>query len=178
MVSIAAGSASGVGIDLQQAHVARRIEEVRAEPGAAEVVGEAFDDFRDRQTAGVRGDDGAGLANLFDLAQQAALDLEVFDDGFDDPVDIGELVEIVFEVADGDQARERWLEEGGGLGLHRGFETGGGDAIARGAVGVGRHDVEQIRRNTGVGQVCGDAGAHGARAQNGDSLNPLQHEMF
>ena len=172
------GIGVGRGDDLQQAHVARRIEEVGAKPGAAEVVGEAFDNFRDRQTAGIGGDDGAGLANLLDLAQQAALDLEIFDDGFDDPVDIGELVEIVLEVADGDQARERGLKESGGLGLDGGFQSGGGDAVARGAVGVGRHDVEQIRRNTGVGQVCGDAGAHGARAQNGDSLNPLQHEML
>ena len=151
---------------------------MRAEPAAAEVVGEAFDDFRHRQAAGVGGDDGAGLANRFDLAQQAALDLQVFDDGFDDPVDLGELLEIVLKVADGDQARERGLEEGGGLRLHGSFQTGGGNAVARGTVGVGRNDVEQIRRNTGIGQVRGDAGAHGARAQNGDSLNPSLHEML
>ena len=43
---------------------------------------------------------------------------------------------------------------------------------------VGRNDVEQIRGNTGIGQVRGDAGAHGARAQNGDFLNPSLHEVL
>ena len=36
--------------------------------------------------------------------------------------------------------------------------------LAVGAVGVGRNDVEEVRGNTGVGQVRGDAGPHGARA--------------
>ena len=175
MAFIAAGSESGVGNDFQQPHVARRIEEVRAEPAAAEVVGEAFGDLGDGQSAGVGGDDGAGLADGVDLAQQLALEVEVFDDGFDDPVDFGELLEVVFEVADGDQAIERRLHEGGGLGLDRGFLAGGGEAVARGAVGVRRNDVEQVRGNTGVGQVRGDAGAHGARAQDGDLIDPFLH---
>ena len=36
---------------------------MRAEPGAAEIVGESFGDFRDGEAAGVGGDDGAGLAD-------------------------------------------------------------------------------------------------------------------
>ena len=87
---------------------------------------------------------------------------------------LGQLLQIVFEVADGDQPGQRRLEERRGLGFHRSFQSGGGDAVARGAVGVGRNDVEQIRGHTGVGQVRGDAGAHGARAQNGDFLNPFR----
>ncbi len=59
----------GRGDDFQQAHVARRVEEVRAEPGPAEVVGESFGDLADGQAAGVGGDDGAGLADGFDLPQ-------------------------------------------------------------------------------------------------------------
>ena len=136
------GIGVGRGDQLQQAHVARRIEEVRAEPEAAKVIGKAFDDLGHRQAAGVGGNDGAGLANGFDLAQQAALDLQVFDDGLDDPIHVGQFVKIVFEVPDGDQARERRLEEGGRLRLDCGFQAGGGNAIARGAVGVGRNDVE------------------------------------
>ena len=98
------GIGVGRGNEFQQPHVARRIEEVRAKPVAAEVVGEAFGDLGDGQAAGVGGDDGSRLADGVDLAQQLALDVEVFDDGFDDPVDLGELLQIVFEVADGDQA--------------------------------------------------------------------------
>ena len=59
------------GNDFQQPHVARRIEEVRAEPGATEIVGKSFGDFADGQAAGVGGDDGAGLADGFDFLQQA-----------------------------------------------------------------------------------------------------------
>ena len=64
---------------------------MRAEPGAAEVVGEAFGDLRDGQSAGVGGDDGAGLADGVDFLEEGAFKVEVFDDGFDDPVDFGEL---------------------------------------------------------------------------------------
>ncbi len=142
---------------------------------AAEVVGEAFGDFGDGQSAGVGGDDGAGLADGVDLAEEFALEVEVFDDGFDDPVDFGELLEVVFEVADGDQAIERRLHEGGGLGFDGGFFSGGGELVARRAVGVRRNDVEQVRGNTGVGQVRGDAGAHRARAQDGDLIDPFLH---
>jgi len=161
--------------DFEQAHIARRIEEVGAEPGAAEVVGEAFGDRGDGQAAGVGGDDGAGLANGFDLAQKFALEVEVFDDSFDDPVDFGELLEVVFEVADGDQAVERRLHESGGFGLDRSFFAGSGELVARGTVGVRGDDVEQVRGNTGVGQVRGDAGAHGARAQDCDLIDAFLH---
>ncbi len=129
----------GRGDEFEQAHVARRVEEVRAEPGAAEVVGESFGDFADGQAAGVGGDDGAGLADGFDFAQERPFEVEIFDDGFDDPVDFGEFLEVVFEVADGDEAGERWVHEGGGLGFFGGVESGGGDFVSRaGAVGVGR----------------------------------------
>ena len=119
-----------------------------------------------------------GLRMASTLLQQAALDVQIFDDGLDDPVDFGELRQIVFEVADGDQPRQRRLKEGGGLRLDRGFQSGGGNAVARGAVGVGRNDIEQVGRNTGIGQVRGDAGAHGARSQNGDFLDPSVHGVI
>ena len=61
----------GRGDQLQQPHVARRIEEVSAEPAAPEIFGEAFHDFRHGQAAGVGSDDGSGLADGFDLAQQS-----------------------------------------------------------------------------------------------------------
>ena len=158
----------GIGVrrgnDFQQPHVARRVEEMRSKPAAAEVLGETFGDLADGQAAGIGGDDRSRLADLLDLAEQFALEVEIFDDRLDDPVNFGELLEVVFEVADRDQAIERRLEEGGGLGLDRSFLTGGGETVARGTVGVGRNDIKQVRGNTGVGQVRGDAGPHGARA--------------
>ncbi len=77
------------GNDFEQPHVARRIEEVSAEPRAAEIVGESFGNLADGQTAGVGRDDGSGLTDGFDSFQQRALDVEVFDYRFDDPVALG-----------------------------------------------------------------------------------------
>ena len=48
------------GNHFDQMQIARRIEEVRAEEVLAELVGIAFGDLRQRDAAGVGGDDGAG----------------------------------------------------------------------------------------------------------------------
>ena len=57
----------GVGVwrgdQFQQTHIARRIEKVRAEPRAPEVGGKSLGDFRHRKSAGIGGNDGAGLAD-------------------------------------------------------------------------------------------------------------------
>jgi len=60
-----------------------------------------------RQAAGVGGDDRARRAHRLDLVQEFAFEFEVFDDRLDDPVNFGKLLEVVLEVADGDQALER-----------------------------------------------------------------------
>ena len=46
-----------------------------------------------------------GLRSVFDLVPEAALDVEILGDGFDDPVAIGDFIEVVFEVAGGDEMR-------------------------------------------------------------------------
>ena len=101
------GQDAGVGFragdQLHQVEVARRIEEVRAEEVAAELGRESFGDFGERDAAGVGGDDGVGAARGFDFAPEVALGVEVFDDGFDDPVAFGDQVEVVFEVAGQDE---------------------------------------------------------------------------
>src|SRR4029077_4577929 len=110
----------GGGNDLEQAHVARRVKEVRAEPRPAEVVGESFRNFSDGEAAGICGYDGAGLSDGFNFSEQRALNVEIFDDGFDDPVDICEFLDVIFEVADGDEAGEGWVHEGGRFGFSGG----------------------------------------------------------
>ncbi len=93
----------GVGLrrgnDLQQAHVARRVEEVRAEPVPAELSLKPSAMACHGQSAGVGGDDGARLAHGLHLAQQRALELQVLHHGLDDPVALGQQVEMVVEVA-------------------------------------------------------------------------------
>ena len=128
------GDVGGIGVgrgdDFEQAHVARRIEEVRAEPVAAQLHRHAFDDLVDGQAAGVAGDDRVGAAMLLHLVEQRALDLEVLGDDFDDPVAVGDQGEVVVEVADGDEARAVGRVEGRGLGFLEAIERGEDDLVA------------------------------------------------
>ena len=156
----------GRGYQFQQAHVARRIEKVRAEPMAAEIVAESFRDFIHRQAAGVRGDDCPGAPPRFHPAQQVALDVQVFDYRLDDPIAIRERLQVVFEVADLDQPCQRSLKEGRRLRFLQCLQRCRGNAIARGTSCVGCRHIEQQRRHAGVRHMRSNARAHGAGAQN------------
>ena len=83
-----------------------------AEPVAPESLTETFDNAADRQPTGVGRNNCRRLANRFDLLQQLALNFEVLGNRFDDPVGIGEQLEIVFEVSCLYQSGERWIEKG------------------------------------------------------------------
>ncbi len=124
----------------------------------------------DGDAAGVGGEDGVGAASGSIAGPEVTFHLEILNDGFDDPVALCDPLEVVLEVADGDEA--------GALNRCRsaaGFEFA---AVSRPAfrrgipVGfAGRHDVQKIRRNAGVGEVGCDAGAHHAGSQNGHASN-------
>ena len=117
-----------------------------------------------------------GLRMASTFFSKRALDVEILDHGFDDPVAFGELFKIVLEVPNGHEPRQGRLHEGGGLGFLGSIESGGGDLVPRWGVGVGRNDIEEITGNTGVGKMCGDAGAHGSGAEDGNFINALHHE--
>ena len=135
------------GNHFQQAHVARRIEEMRPEPVAAKILAEALGDAGHGQAAGVGGDDAAGLAHGFNFLEQAALDLQVLGDGFDDPIGVGQQLQVVIKIADGDQPFQSFFKECCRLGFDGCIQSGGNDLSARGLVstlgGVRRHDIEQ-----------------------------------
>ena len=63
------------GDDLEQAHVARGVEEVGAEEVRFGFVGERGGDLVDGEAAGVGGQDGAGGAVLLDAGEEGAFDL-------------------------------------------------------------------------------------------------------
>ncbi len=171
------------GNQFDQLHVTRRVEEMRAGPMVLKLVGKAFGDLPDGKAGGVGGDDGAGAAMRQDFLQQAALDGQIFGDGFDDPVGLGAPGEVVLEIADGDARGRGGREEGGGARLQGGFEAGANDAVADARVGerkaaglflggeLGRDDVQQPAGDAGVGQMSGDAGAHGSGAEDGDTFD-------
>ena len=140
-----------------------------AQEVVAEVFGETVGDFVQGDAAGVGGDDGVRLAECFHLAPEAAFDFEILGDGFDDPVAIGDFIEVVFEVAGGDELGVFVDEESAGAEFDDAF-----DSLQRGGVAiglVGKNDIEEDGRNAGVGEVGGNPGAHGAGSEDGNFLN-------
>ena len=115
-----------------------------------------------------------------DAIEELALDFEIFGDGFDDPVGFGAPGEIVFEIADGDARGGGGREKRGGARLEGGVQAGADDAIAHAGIGereaaglfvgreLGGHDIQQPAGHSGIGQMRGDARAHGAGAEDGD----------
>src|SRR5665213_968769 len=71
--------------DLGQVQIAGRVEEMSAEEVLAEFVRIAFGNLRERDAAGVGGNDHSGCAMRDDFVIESALDGEILRDGFDDP---------------------------------------------------------------------------------------------
>src|SRR5579859_366957 len=150
-----------------------------AGPVLLEFFGKAFGDEVDGKAAGVGGDDGAGFAERGDAREEIAFDFEIFGDDFDDPIGFGDAREVVFEIADGNFFGERGSEEGGGAGFFCGVEAGAGDFVAVGGRSAGMeagwNDIEEDAGEAGVGEMSGDARAHGAGAENDSFLNRTSH---
>ncbi len=113
-----------------------------------------------------------GVRTAATRSNEAALDVEVFGDGFDDPIAIAQAAEIVFEIAGRDQRL-------GGIGEETDGPLFGGvlDAGERGGVAlglIGKDNVEQIDRISGIGKMGGDARTHGSGAQNRDTAKGLE----
>ena len=74
-----------------------------------------------------------------------------------------------------DQAPSRFRVETEAQRLRKTVESGSRDFVAGGAITVGRrvcrNYIEQQGRHSCVGEVGGDAGAHGAGAEDGNSMD-------
>ena len=79
------GIGFGCGDDFQQTHVARRIEEVRAEEAAANG-GNRGGDAGDGQAGSVGGEEGVRSEMRKHAGEERGFDFEIFGDGFDDPI--------------------------------------------------------------------------------------------
>ena len=174
----------GAGHQLEELHVARRVEEVGHQEVLAEPLAAALEHLGDAQAAGVGRDDRLAAEQLVELGEQRALDVEPLDDRLDDQIAVGDLREIVVEVAGGDERGVAHVAERGRLALLQLLEGAGGDGVLRrlrAALGVGelgRHDVEEEHRDPGVGEVGGDAATHHAGAEDGDLADRFGHERF
>ena len=144
--------------------IARRIEEVRAQKMAAELRRRSLREIWasgmplvlvERIEPGVR--------SAADLAEQVALDLQILGDRFDDPVAAAKSPRSSSKLP-GVIRLAASREEGAGLLLR-----GGLDPLQSRRVAVrliGQNDVEQERREAGIGEVGRDPRPHGSGAKN------------
>jgi hypothetical protein len=167
------------GNQLDQFHIARRVEKVRAGPVLLKLFAHASGNQMNRQSGSIGGDDGAGLAKLRDACQKVSLDFEIFGDDFDDPIGFRAARQVIVEISDGHAIGQGSGEKRRRLGFFRGVETRANDFVAR----VGRrvlrksrwNDIEQDARQPGVCKVRRDPRAHGSCAQHDCFFNSTLH---
>src|SRR5690606_35334828 len=120
------------------------------------------------------------------LRVELLLDLQVFDDRFDDPVHFSQLVEIILQIAHGDQVCRIPVIQGRRLFLQEAILARLGQPVSHPGV-VQRqalllfflrqfplNDVQNIGGNVHVGQVSGDGGSHHSGTQHGGPFD-LRH---
>ena len=139
------GIGFGGGDEFKQAHVARRIEEVGAEEAGLRMAGNAaaICAMGRPEVLVVRSACGAEMRQ--DAGEQRGLDGEILGDGFDDPVALGELGQIVVEVAGSDEAASEGSKKAAGLDLARASRAATSERAARALPRLWRK-VEQERR--------------------------------
>ncbi len=146
--------------------VARRGEEVGAQPVTAEAVGSSAGNRADRDAGRIRADDRIVAPHRIHPCQQRLFGIQALDDGFDDPVRFSDRRQVLVEAAGADQRGEIRGEEGIGLQL-----TGALQAVARGIA----RDVQQQDAQAGIGEMRGDLGAHDAGAEHRGLAEHVRH---
>ena len=102
--------------DLQKLQVTGRIEEVRPAEMGTEVIASSFQHAVDRDPRGIRGDDRTWFSDFLDARKDLFLDVQSLDHHLNDPVHIGEPVQMVFEVTglyarcEGPAVQRIWIE--------------------------------------------------------------------
>src|SRR5687767_9530286 len=99
------------GNDLEQAQVARRIEEMRPQPVLSKIGAAPLGKCVDWYTGRVRADDRSRPPRRVDLLQQVALDVEPLDDRLENPVDVAKPRESILEPGRSHELPRIWCEE-------------------------------------------------------------------
>ena len=105
-------------------------------------IGQALGQLGQRQGRGVGGDNGAGAPDGIDLAVKVLLNGRILDDGLDDPIAVGQALQVVFDVARFDEGDVLLVHQGRGIGLQEPLARRLGDPAAVFARIFG-YDVEQ-----------------------------------
>ncbi len=96
---------------LEQMQVARRIKEMGTQETASKLLGEALGDLLERNAAGIRRKDRPGLAHAIDALPESAFDVEILGNSLDDPIAIGDELQVMVEAARMNQRHPRGCEE-------------------------------------------------------------------
>ena len=103
------------GDDLEQFHVARRVKKMRPQEMLAEGAVQMSRHRLDRDAGRIRADDRILPPPAGDLAEHLLLHIQSFRDGFDDPVGILDLGEIILHIARVNAGDEGFIIERSGL---------------------------------------------------------------
>ena len=160
--------------DLQQPHVARRVEEVGDGEVLLQCVRCALHEPGEWDRRRVGGDDGAGPAHRVEARVEVALHVEALDHRLDDPVGLPGPVQVVVDVPDLDLPRRAAVHEGRRARFREPLDRAAGDG---GPIRpVLRGDVEQEHARPRVGELGRDPAAHDAGADDRDPFDrPLAH---
>ena len=152
---------------------------MRPRPMLLEFFAHALGDRMHRQSGGIRGDDGARLANLRDARKQLPLDLQILRHNFNDPVRLRTAPQIILEIPNGNAFRQGRCEKCRRLGLLRRLEPRAHDLVPVrcGSIGrqIGRHDIQQNAGQSGIRKMRGNPRAHRSRTQHHCLFNPPCH---
>ena len=151
--------------DLDQGHLVRRGEEVDADEVLVAV--DPGGQFGDRQGRGVRPQDGIGFDDVLDLTEHLLLDRHGLEDGFDDEVDSGEVLDR--------RARGDPVENGLGL-LLGGLALGQSrllalDRIGLALLGGGELDILEDDLDAGLRRGVGDGRTHHSGSEDPELLD-------
>ncbi len=134
-----------------------------------EAIGLALDKIFKWDRRGVGRNQCARFADRIDLLVQGGFDVETFDHDLDNPVNIGDLRQMIVNIARRHEPGEPFAHERRGFGLERLLDRGFRQNIP--ILGPFRHDIEQQYLNPGIGKMGGDTHTHDAGADNGGFLD-------
>ena len=100
---------------------------------------------------------------------------EILDYRLNDPIDLGKLFDVIFKIANANQSSQRRVHECRRLRFLRCFEAGRGNLVSRRSICVGRNNVKQVTGDTGIGEMRGDARAHGSGTQDSYFIDALHN---
>ena len=153
---------------LDQVHVARRIEKMDAAKAWLDFFGQHVGQLGDRQARGVGRDDGVRRDEGRDLLVEIELPVHALGNRLDDQVALAQQLQVLFVIGLLDQHGVGRVAQRRRLELLQSVDGLADDAVLRAILGG---QVKQDDRHLDVDEVSGDLRAHHARAEHGDFAN-------